>query len=572
MNHCLRMALAMALLFGLSSLSHLQAQRRSINQRNSTVAPVGRSFVFTNVTIVQTPTKTIKNGTLLIKNGLITALGTEVEIPGEAISIAADSMYVYAGFIDGLSYTGVPRPESSNGRERVNDPGNPSNVQAGIQAGRAVRDVLVPSDKSVSEMRAAGFTAAHIVPRGRMLPGTGAIILLAGDLPEKMILKDKVSLYSQFSTARGVYPSTVIGLMAKWRELYRQARLSKAHEKAYGLNPTAMARPTKDPVLQAFYPVIDQQLPVFFRAEDLSSAYRAMTLQKDLGFPLVIAGLKQGWEISERLKNSGTTVFLSLDLPKNKDEKKKEKDKKEKSEEKADDSATSEEMEALKKRRAESFKQYHSQAANIHQAGVPFGFSTLGVKAKDIHGNLRSMIKHGLDEEIALAALTTQAADMLGLSSIMGTLEVGKIANLMITDKPYFEEEAHIRYVFVEGRKYEFEIKEKKKGDPNAQANALGSWAYQTETPQGSSEGTIVIKGEPDNLSGTITNSLMGEEVDLDNVKLEGNELSMSFNVDAGGQNLSITISGVIEGDTLEGTMTAGEFGSFELTAERKPK
>jgi len=553
----------------LCSLSTLHAQRGRPSSQTP-LKPVSKTYALTNVTVVQAPGKVITGATVLIKDGLIAAVGTGIDIPGEAIRLPADSMYVYAGFIDGLSHTGVPRPKEEEERPRVEDPGNPPNELAGIQPERKLFDLLDPQDKAIADMRAAGFTAAHAVPRGRMLPGQGAIILLSGESPEEMVLREGTSLFSQLEGARGLYPTTVIGVMAKWRQLYRQAKLAQKHERAFAAQPTGTKRPVQDPVLQAFYPVINQQMPVFFRAENLLDAHRVLTLQNDLGFPLVIAGLKQGWDLTDKLKGSNIPVFLSLDLPDNKD-----KDQKgEKADEKGPargEKPTDAEMKALKERRMKAYHQYHSQAAAFEKAGIDFGFATYNAKAKDLRTNLRSMIEHGLSEEVALAALTTRPAHMLGLSAVMGTVEPGKMANLVVTDNPYFAEEANIRFVFVDGNKYEFEVKKKKKGDPSAQVNAAGKWSYVTQTPQGSSEGTIVIEGEPGNLSGTITNSMMEEARQLDEVELEGNELRFTFSVDGGGQTMLIEVSGIIEGDTFEGTMSVGDFGTFELTAERSP-
>src|SRR5258707_15837751 len=93
-------------------------------QDEKPVAPVGRTYALTNATIVQAPGRKIEKGTVVMKDGLITAVGASVAIPPEAIVIKADSMYVYAGFIDGLSHVGVTKPKEEK-QDRPKDPGNP---------------------------------------------------------------------------------------------------------------------------------------------------------------------------------------------------------------------------------------------------------------------------------------------------------------------------------------------------------------------------------------------------------------------------------------------------------------
>src|SRR5690606_22555478 len=155
-------------------------------------------------------------------------------------------------------------------------------------------------------------------------------------------------------------------------------------------------------------------------------------LQKDLGFNVVLGDVKDCWDMINKIKSANAKVFLSLDLPDAvKDEKKDEK------KEEAKDQ-TNAEKEALEKRKAESIAQYVAQASAFQKAGVSFGFSTASAKTKDIPANLRRMIAGGLTEDQALAALTTAPAQLLGIADRVGTVDNGKIANLVISDKPYF--------------------------------------------------------------------------------------------------------------------------------------
>lgn len=538
---------------------------------NDELRPVTRTYALTQANVVTEPGKMIEGATIVIKDGLIMAVGKNVKIPIDAQVVKADSMYIYAGFIEGLSHTGIPKAEAQqSGRggqqtPQVKNPGSPPNDLAGITPEKNLAESLKPRDKSIADMRKLGFTAANVVPNGQMLPGQGALVLLHGDNADKMILKDQTAFFSQLVGARRMYPATVIAVIAKWRELYRQAELAQAHEKAYKKNPSGMSRPSYDPVLQAFYPVINKEQSVFLKASDVKSAYRALSLQKEFDLPMVIAELKQGWHVADELSKRNIPVLLSIDLPKDK----KGKGGKKKEEGKKDDPFKAE-REALEKRKMKALKEHWTQAGNMEKAGVNFGFSTLDVKSKDVKANLRKMIENGLSEDAALAALTTTPAKMLGVSDMLGTVASGKIANLVVTDQPYFEEKSNVRYVFVEGNKFEFEAKKPaKKSDPNAKVAVAGKWTYSFEAMGQNMDGILELVDNDGDISGSITNTAMGNKSTIETAELNGNELSFSIKIDGGGQTVTIEYNLVIEGDNIEGTVSAGQFGTFDLEGER---
>jgi hypothetical protein len=552
-------------------------------QDDKPLAPVGRTYAITNVTIVQAPGRKIDKGVVVMKDGLITAVGNNVAVPPEAVVIKGDSMYVYAGFIDGLSRTGVTKPKEEKEKEKVKDPGNPPADRAGITPQNDVRDFLNPSDKSVEDLRNLGFTVSQVVPYGNFLPGSSAIVLLGGKSPDDMVLVSNSALYSELTGTQGVYPTTVMAVMAKWRELYKNATLTKSYQSQYATNHSAIPRPESDRILEAFYPVIDQKTPVLFKSERVMETQRVFTLKNDLNFLLTIGDVKEGWPIINKIKSSGAKVFLSLDLPEEpkKDEKKDEK-KGDKKEAKKDSVKVEKpkkekpktvfdlEKDALEKRKKDALALYTSQPSEFNKAGITFGFSALSAKTKDIQSNLRKMIAAGLPEDAALAALTTNPAILLGLGDRLGTIDNGKMANLVVSDKPYFNEKAKVRYVFVDGNLYKMETKEAKKAD--GKVSAKGSWSYTTDTPQGTYTGKVVIKEDKGKLSGTITNNLSPQETPLNDVSLDGNYLTFSFPYDAGGDTITIEAAITIDEDTFEGTLTAGDNGSFPIKATKDPK
>ncbi len=557
--------------------------------------PVTRAYFINNAYVVQEPGKVIDLGAVIIRNGLIEAVGKDLKAPLDAKTLEGDSLYVYAGFIEGLSHTGVPKPKQPErgSRPQVKDPGNPPNDVAGIQPERSVTEMLKADDKSVADMRKLGFTAAHVVPYGGMLPGQGAIVLLDGDNGKEMVLRTNTSLYSTFQGGRRVYPATTMAIMSKYRELYRQAEQVKGNMSKYSTNARGMNRPEYDEVLEAFFPVIDKKMPVFFEVDDIKEVHRAMGLAKELGFNLALAEVSRGQLVMEKLKSTGASVLLTMDLPKAKKEDgkgergqgrrgkgkgEKAKPNSGKAEKKEGDKKMSPEkkkmMAKAAARRDASRKELEEQAAMFAKNGIPFGFSTLNVKPTEVRAHLGRMIKAGLTADQALAALTTAPAKMLGIDQMAGTVEEGKIANLVVTDKPYFEEGANVRYVIVDGKPHEYEVKKKKKkgpSDPSAVVKAAGEWAVTIKVPGQTTEGTLTITGEAGSYEGTFTSD-DGESRSLSDVALDGNNLTFGSKFEAGPQTISLDFDLTIAGDDIEGSVKVGNFGSFEVEGSRTPE
>ncbi len=511
------------------------------------IAPVTGTVAITNVNIIPSPGKSIEKGTVLIKDGLIIGVGTNVNVPLGARIIKADSMYLYSGFILGMSNVGIKMPEQTN-RPNVKDPGNPPNDQAGITPERSINEYLDPTHKSITDWRASGFTVVQTAPSGGMLPGTAAVILLKGNSVGDHILKSGTALYATFDGARRMYPSNILGVMAEHRELYRQAEQSKNFRQTYLTDPSGRERPKYSQSLEAFDPVIDKRIPVIFQTKEMLPAQRAMALQKDLGFNLVLTELKEGWDLTNEIKNSNTSVLFSLDMPELK-EKKNDTVKKEKQ--------SAEEIK-LESRKEETIKKHYEQLGIFASAGISFGFSGIEGKPADVQKTMQKFVENGLTKDAALAALTTTPASMLGISKMTGTVENGKMANIVISSKPYFEKDATVRYVMIEGILHEYDEKKASKADPEAVAKVTGTWSYRADTPDGPVTGELVLEENGGILSGTITNSLSGAESTLQDVVLFEENLSFNFDMIIQGQTMNILAVLALSEDSFEGTFSGG--------------
>ncbi len=547
---------------------------------------VTRAFALNDARIVQAPGVVLERATIVIRNGLITAVGPDAPIPFDAERIDADSLTVYAGFIDGLSHAGVPEPKEEPNSERPDNPGNPPDEDAGIQPDRDVRTLVDGKNKRIKDLRNIGFTAAHVVPRGRMLPGTGAVILLGdGDGPD-LVVKGNVSAYAQLAPARRMYPGTDMAVIAKMRQLHREAARRQHIERLYTSDPTGIERPRYDPVHYAMFPVLNNERPVFFHTDDALDVHRVLALQEELGFPIVVVGLEQGFETLDKLTSAGHPLFLTLDLPKEPDPKDKPSPPSPTQTTDAPEAlpeipamvhnqdfrtVSFEDVEAekenLEARRMDDYKRHASNASVLHESGLTFGFSSRGVKPSDISNNIQTMIEHGLSENAALAALTTEAADILGLSAMMGTVEVGKMANLVVSDGPVFDDETTLRFVFVDGRKYD--IEEAKADSATSSTGAAGIWSFVVSTPDGEISGTVTLEEDGGEWSGSLSHEMASDVRVLSNVDVDGNEVSFSFTEDGIG-NVSVTLT--MDGDTFSGEMSSSELGVVTLQGSRTPQ
>ena len=555
--------------------------------RGEEVPIVTRTHALVNATVVRAPGRVLEQATVVIRDGLILSVGQNVVVPFDAERIDADSLTVYAGFIDGLSHAGLPAPKEEPDRERPENPAFPPDDEAGIQPDRDAQSMLDPDDKSLQDLRNAGFTTAHVVPRGRMLTGSGAIILLAGESANELVVKRDVSLFAQFQPARGMYPGTDMAIIAKWRQLHREAARRQRVERLYAEDPTGLARPSYDPVHYALFPVLDGEKPVYFNADDVLDLHRVLALQAELGFRVVITGLEGSFDAIDKLKAANHPLMLGLDLP-TAAEKKPESGSPDSTQAAPGDAAAElpeaaasdydpmlrtrsfEDVEAEKKNLEARLEleraKHYSSAATLHGAGLTFGLSSLNAKPSEALSNVRRMVEHGLPEDAALAALTTNPADILGLSASMGTVDPGKMGNLVVTTGPIFDEDTKIRYVFVDGAKFEIKARPPSSSDSVGTVNPAGTWSITIYSPDGDVQGAIVIGGSDGNWTGTLTNDMMVGAADLEDIEVVGSSLSFLVHVDAVGE---VTASFHIADDELDGTVTAAGLGTFTVDGSR---
>ena len=526
--------------------------------QSSEIPEITNKFLLKNAQVIVKPGQAQTLSSILIEDGFITKVGSNIVAPFDAQVIDADSMYIYPGFIASLSHIGVPKKETPKDLPKIKDPGTPPNDRAGITPEQSLRDVLNSKDKSIAAFRKQGITVSHSVPMGKMLPGKGSIILLNGSSADDMLIEEDVSLFAQLSTASRMYPGTVMGVMAKFRDLFRKSNVAVNHEKVYKSNNKGVKRPSYDKSIKALYPAVNKEIPVFFSVPKTRDIQRAFRLQKELGFNIVPSEIKQGWLNIDKLKTQ--TVLLSLDLPKEEKEDKKKKKKEE-----------SEEAKKFKVKKKEAYDAYVGQSKLFNEKNVNFSYSLLNTKAADIQKNLSRLVENGLSEDVALAAMTTNPAKALGIDDITGSIEQNKLANLIVTTKPYFDKMSKIKYVFVEGNKYEYDTTAKKKtsSDSTSIADLSGSYTYNVEIP-GDSSGKVNIT----NTDGKYSLEIISDENPsnpsiISKVKHDGNNLKFKFTTEAQGTTVNLNMNLDFEGDAFKGKVSVEDYGSFPITGKK---
>jgi len=353
--------------------------------------------------------------------------------------------------------------------------------------------------------------------------------------------------------------------MAKFREVYDNTKLTSQRSQKY-TTVAGLKRPEITPTYSAMEEVVAGKIPVLFSASSELEIRRAISLQKEKGFKLVLTGLEEYEEVLDVIKASGAGVLVKLEIPDDKAIKAQKEDAKD-------------EVKELNARVKKAYDNALAQAGKLEAAGIPFAFTTSGVKSGDIMKAMRTMIANGLSEKAALAALTTNAAAILGINKVAGSIEKGKIANLIMSTDSIFAEDSQIKHVVVDGFVFDYETKAKKKapkdGEGKGAVKIEGNWDYTSESPAGSGSGVLSIQKDGSNYTGSITYddpSGSGKASSpIKNVVLDGSTLSFSFNISANEMVITVDVKGEVSEGSYEASMTVGEFGSFPFEGTLNP-
>ncbi|MCI0485559.1 MAG: amidohydrolase family protein [Blastocatellia bacterium] len=528
------------------------------------------AYAISGGTVVTVTGATIPNGVVVIRNGLITAVGANVPIPADARVIDAKGMMVYPGLIDSYTSLGISAPApQTQGRGRGGGPPAVAGPAAaseeaeppGLQPELMAADELKVTADTFDPQRSTGVTTALSASRTGLFRGQSAIINLGGDEPEKLILKSPASLNVGFNTARGAYPGSLLGVFAYMRQSLLDAQHYREEWARYNRNKRGVTRPQVDKSLEALQPVINGELPVIFWAESVREMKRAVAMAEEFKLKYMIAGGTESYEIADWLKQKNATVLVSLNYPQRPAN---------------IDDPESESLRVLRGR-ANAPK----SAGALSKAGVRFALQSGNLsRPQDFLANAARAIEAGLPKDEAIKAMTLYPAQILGIAEQLGSIEQGKIANIVVTSGDLFDKKTQVKHVFVDGKPYTVKAPAASGGGrgPGGRTPgggpgggggmAAGSWSITISSPNGEVEGTLTLRQSGDSVSGEISSPFGTFPV---TGHISGNQLTYEYTANIQGEQIPISASGTIEGNSIRGTMSAMGT-SFGFTGTRTPR
>jgi imidazolonepropionase-like amidohydrolase len=567
--------------------------------------------------------RTLEKGTVVLRRGRIEAAGESVDVPFDAETIDGTGLAVYPGFVDAFSTLGVKAPEGASPNEAPGvdtsvtaAPAMPEALRRGLRPEFSAADAFALDEAGGKAAREAGFCAALVGPAGGILAGQSALVLLSGAPRRSALLKGGVAIHGALQSAGGGYPSTKMGVLAVLRQLFLDARHWVEARAFYERKKGAVERPPQDGTLEAAAAALDRKIPVAIEADDADDIRRAVALSKEFGFRLWIAGGREAWKVADLLKAEAIPVLLGLDFgrePRKPGERRgggpetkpaegtkpgeevdlgsgaqqpaEAKPAAESRPAEAGEEGEDDDPKRVLEDRHRKWEERVACAGKLREAGVPFALTTSGTKSpKEFLESLEKAIGKGLPREAAVAALTTVPAGLFGLEDQLGAIAPGALANLVVMKGEPAEKDAKVRFVFVDGRKFEIEssgaasASSEKKEPPAPGIRLAGTWEVTMEGRRGPGGGgptTVQIRQEGGSLSGTWTSSMGSSDL---TGTLSGKGVEMSIELSFGERSFTLRLEGTVESnDRMSGEVRGGgrfgggRGGGGKWTAVRKP-
>ncbi|MBX9929368.1 MAG: amidohydrolase family protein [Gemmatimonadaceae bacterium] len=472
------------------------------------------TYAITNARIVPVAGPAIEKGTIVIRDGLIAAVGAAVTVPADARTIDGSGHTVYPGLIDGYSTLGLRAAAAPAGGGGFGGFGAPaptrpagapnSNAPIGLQPEiRAIDQVIDNTDFATAH--AAGFAAALTAPQGRIYEGQSALITLKTDDFGAVAVRPTVALQIGFQgLGGGTYPGSLMGVFAALRQSLLDAQHYRDQQAAYAKAPRTMARPAYDPSLDALQPVIAGTMPVIFRVSTQREIERALDLAKEFKLKAMIGGGSEAFRVADRLKTEGVPVLLSMSFPRR-------------------TAAPAADAEPEPLRLLRERVQAPKTPGELQKAGVRIALQA-GGNYTDFLANLRRAVAGGLSADDAVRAATLTTAELFGVADRLGSIEVGKIANLtVVRGADLLAADARVTAVWVDGRPNTVAPPTAIAGarGPGARPGLEGAWQMQVELDGVERVVALALREEDGRLRGAITGDLGA--ADVSDVLVEAN-------------------------------------------------
>ncbi len=396
------------------------------------VLPPRGTIAIRNARIVTVSGADIENGTVVIRDGKIEAVGTNVSVPAGAQTIDGRGLSVYPGMIDAGTNMGlVEVPQGANGTVDLSEVGdfNP-NAKAII--------AVNPHSAHIAVTRVEGITNTLTAPTGGLISGQAALINLLGTAPKEMAVVPQAALvinYPRTGFGGGGFgggfqqpPNLADTLTANERQV-EQIRKMLRDAEAYGRAQDAYAkdkslpRPDRNVVLEPLVPYVRGEQPVIFRADREAEIRGAVRFAEEMKLKPIILGGNDAWKVASLLKEKNVPVILTgiFSLPSREDD---------------------------------AYDSLYENPAKLQQAGVRFCISTgdAGPEVRNLAQYAGMAAAFGLSKADAVKSVTLYPAQILNVADRLGSIEVGKMANLVVTDGDLLEIRTRIRFLLIDGR------------------------------------------------------------------------------------------------------------------------
>jgi imidazolonepropionase-like amidohydrolase len=506
-----------------------------------------------NARVVVDYQTTLEKTDILISNGRISAVGTNLTFPKGAIIIDLTGKTVYPSFVDayaanyGIKTTATtsdvnPYQAFSNPAQtgRTSQAGTDARIadywNDGINASYDVSGEFIPDTKSAGEYRLAGFGAVVAFKAEGIARGTSALVTTGDGKANFVLLKNRAS--ANYSMSRGrssdSYPSSQFGIIALLRQLNYDAQWYKQLPAGY----------IHDDGLEAY--TANFALPQVFEVTNKIEILRADKIGKEFGINYIIKGSGDEYQTVNDIKKAGNKLIIPLNFPEAPEVK--------------------DPFDAVSVNYA-TLKHYELAPANLSKlsgAGLTFAITSSDLKQRSLFlANLRKAVKYGLPEAEALKALTFTPASLVGATDLVGALKKNMIANLLITSGNIFSDDCVVYENWVQGIPYRFidlRIKDMR-----------GTYALKADT----SDYKLILSGTFD--KPTVKLKLDSAEVRGATFTLDKDLVSISFER----AKQKYRLSGYVTGKDMEGKgqLENGKWISWKATysdskteADNRPK
>lgn len=391
-------------------------------------------YAFTNSTIVVDYQTTLQNATLLVKNGKVEQVGSNLTIPKGYTLVDLKGKYIYPSLIDMFTNYGLPAVERTRGGGFGGVEQMESKTKGAYNANQAIRSQYDASDeftadtKVAEELRKLGFGAVLTSKQDGLARGTSAFVTLGEDSDNRALLKQKVA--ANYSLEKGSstqnYPSSMMGFIAVLRQTYLDAEWFAGQS----------SRPFADNSLEAW--IQNQKYPQIIDATSWMNVLRADKLGDEFGVQYIIKGAGDEYKRINEIKGTNASLIVPVNYPE------------------AYDVEDPFDAERVSLAEMKHWELAPTNLAALEKAGVNFAITSSGLKKlSDFLPNVRKAIENGLSETAALKALTNTPAQLLKVDDQVGSLKKGMLANFIVTSGKLFDEKTTLYQNWIQGQPFE---------------------------------------------------------------------------------------------------------------------